>query len=275
MSESFAERHGIERAIPEITIIDDFPVEHRTAVIQIADQLNVPASSLRKAMLKVLVTGIDTTNWSHNFIWEDLVLTLPGCDWPDVYEIAQEIYKVVPANQQQEYEKRLNRFFLRRGFGWQMRNGLIEYRGSESFQEATKSVDQVLQSRGLNRSAEAVQEAMRALSGRPDPDLPGAVNHAMRALEAVARNDTRNPDKTLGALVSNLDLPKPLDEAVSKLWGFSSQYTRHGSEEKVIDRDEADLVVTVACAIAAFVAKRQPLTVSDDLPQDADDLPFV
>lgn len=275
MPEIFAERHGIERAVPEIAIIDDFPVLHREAALQIAHQLGVTASSLRKAMLEVLVTGIDTTHFSPDYIWDDLVLTLPGCDWPDVYEIAQEIYKVVPANQQQEYEKRLNRFFERNGFGWMMRDGLIEYRGSKSYQEATKSVDQVLQSRGLNRSAESVQEAMRALSRRPDPDLPGAVNHAMRALEAVARIDTGNPVKTLGALVSSLDLPKPLDEAVSKLWGFSSQYTRHGSEEKAIDRDEAELVVTVTCAIAAFVANRQPLTPLDAPLQDSDDLPFV
>lgn len=272
MSESFAERHGIERAIPEITITDDFPVEHRTAVIQIADQLNVPASSLRKAMLKVLVTGIDTTNRSHNFIWEDLVLTLPGCDWPDVYEIAQEIYEVVPVNQQQEYERLLNRFFERNGFGWMMRDGLIEYRGAEPFVVATKAAEKVLASRGFDRAAREVREAMVDLSRRPMPDLTGAATHAFGALEAVAREDTGQHKKTLGQLVPDLDLQPPLDEVMSKLWGFASETVRHISEKKDIEAPEAEFAVTVACALATLVASKQPP--STPSVTDADDLPF-
>ena len=259
MPDRFPIRHGIQASVPDITIIQDFPLEHRVAVIQIASDLGVHARSLRRAMLRVLVTGIDTTDWSHDFIWPELVNAINDCSWWDVYEIAEEIYKITDFHERTEYADSLNRFFMRKGFGWEMRNGLIEYRGSEAYQEVARSADQILQNHGFNRSAVAVQEAMHALSRRPNPDLPGAVNHAMRALEAVARVDTGNPDKTLGALVSSLDLPRPLDEAVSKLWGFSSQYSRHGSEEKVIDLDEAELVVTVACATAAFIARRRPL----------------
>ena len=258
MPDRFSIRYGIQASVPDITITQSFPLDHRVAVIQIASDLGVSASSLRWAMLRVLVIGIDTTDWSHDFIWPELVYAINECNWWDVYEIAEEVYKIPGFRARNEYANRLNLFFLRKGFGWEMRDGLIEYRGSEPYQEVTESADQTLQYYGLNESSKAVREARRALSRRPDPDLPGAVYHAMRALEAVARSDTGDSDKSLGALVSSLDLPKPLDEAVRKLWGFSSQYARHGSEEKVIDLDEAELVVTVACATAAFIAKRQP-----------------
>jgi hypothetical protein len=60
----------------------------------------------------------------------------------------------------------------------------------------------------------------------------------------------------LGALVPKLDLPKPLDVAVEKLWGFASDRARHLREGKNVSADEAELVVSVACAVCAFLAKR-------------------
>ena len=241
----------------EITIIKDFPLEHRVAVIQIASDLGVGVDSLRQAVLRVLFTGINTMDWSYGYIWPQLVGALEECDWVDVYEIAEEVYKVVPAGLRQDYAKQLNRFFTKKGFGWEMRDGLIEYRGAEPFAIATKSTEEVLMSRGFVRAANEVREAMRDISRRPEPDVTGAATHALGALEAVAREDT-GKEKTLGQLVPDLALQPPLGEVVDKLWGFASQTARHMSEKKHIDVDEAEFAVTVACALATLVAKRHP-----------------
>ena len=56
------------------------------------------------------------------------------------------------------------------------------------------------------------------LSRRPNPDITGAIQHAMAALECIARTVCGDGSSTLGALLKrNPDLiPKPLNEAVEK-----------------------------------------------------------
>jgi hypothetical protein len=44
--------------------------------------------------------------------------------------------------------------------------------------------------------------------------------------------------------------------AVEKLWGFASDRARHLREGKNVSGDEAELVVSVACAVCAFLGKR-------------------
>jgi hypothetical protein len=87
-------------------------------------------------------------------------------------------------------------------------------------------------------------------------DRTGAIQHAIAALECTARDITGEPNATLGTLIAKLNLPKPLDMAVEKLWGFSSDRARHLREGKSVDDDEAELVVSVACAVCAFLSKR-------------------
>jgi hypothetical protein len=77
----------------------------------------------------------------------------------------------------------------------------------------------------------------------------------MAALECTAR-DVTGESGTLGKIIPMLGLPKPLDQAVHKLWGFASERGRHVSEGEEITDDEAEFVVSVACAISAFIAKR-------------------
>jgi hypothetical protein len=63
---------------------------------------------------------------------------------------------------------------------------------------------------------------------------------------------------TLGQLISELNLPKPLDQAVEKLWAFSSEYGRHLREGELPHDDEAELVVSIACAVCVFLIRRKP-----------------
>ncbi len=273
MSERFSDRHGFGGDVTEIRILQDFPTEHREAIIWIAEQSGVDVFSVRKAMVQVLFTSVDTSDWSPDFARRSMMNTLNGCDWWDVYDIAEEVYKIVDDHMQKKYTDLLNRFFMREGFGWEMRDGLIEYRGAEPFAIVTKSAEKVLASRGFDRAANEVREAMRDISRRPEPDITGAATHALGALEAVARKDTGKKDP-LGQLIPFLALQAPLDKVAHKLWGFASNTARHMSEERHIDADEAEFTVTVACALATLIAKRHPPIDTVKSTMDADDLPF-
>ena len=156
----------------------------------------------------------------------------------------------------EKFADRLNQFFREKGIGWEMRDGQIVYRGSEVFAETTGEAVKVLKKSGLPNAANEMHEALQDISRRPKSDPTGAIQHAMAALEATAREVTGKPNRTLGQLVPELDLPKPLDTAVDKLWGYACEHARHGKEGKTVDTVEAELLVSVACAVCTFVTKR-------------------
>ena len=95
------------------------------------------------------------------------------------------------------------------------------------------------------------------ISRRPEPDITGAVQHAMAALEATAREVAGQPNPTLGKLVPELDLPAPLDRAVHKLWGYASEHGRHIREGQTVEHAEAELIVTVSGTLCAFLTHRR------------------
>ncbi len=51
-------------------------------------------------------------------------------------------------------------------------------------------------------------------------------------------------------------IPRPLDEAVSKAWGFASEHARHIREGREPTFEEAELVVGVAAAITTYLVRK-------------------
>ena len=137
-----------------------------------------------------------------------------------------------------------------------MRDGEIMFRGSDIFAEATEEASRVLTESGRTRAADEILEALRDISRRPEPDVTGAIHHAMAALEATARDITGQPKRTLGQLVPELDLPQPLDKAIEKLWGYASDRARHVREGQAVDTAEGELLVSVAGAVCIFITKK-------------------
>jgi hypothetical protein len=134
----------------------------------------------------------------------------------------------------------------------------IVFRGGEAFAATTSLAAKVLHSSGRKVAASEIHEALKDISRRPAPDLTGAIQHSIAALECTARDVTGDPKATLGALLPTLDLPRPLDVAVQKLWGFASERARHLREGTVVDANQAELVVSVACAVSIFLVRRPP-----------------
>jgi hypothetical protein len=121
---------------------------------------------------------------------------------------------------------------------------------------------ETLQKSGRPTAAKHIHEALMALSRRPEPDLPGAVYHAMGSLECVAR-DVTGDKAPLGDILKKHPslLPPPLNTALSQVWGYASNAARHVREGREPERNEAELVVGLAGTVATYLGKKFPANV--------------
>jgi hypothetical protein len=189
-----------------------------------------------------------------------------GCDWFRVYDIIEGLHSSFAADDvnggQQHaaaFAEAINEFFVDEGIGWQLVDGLIITRGTEAFESVVKDATAALEETARPTAAKHLHEALEDLSRRPQPDLGGAVYHAMGALECVSRDLTGDPKATLGEILKRYQglLPKPLDTALSQIWGYASNEARHVEEGREPSRDEAELLVGLAAAISGYLTRKQ------------------
>ena len=259
MIERFSDRQGYRPSAAPITIHEDAPSGLRSALPWIAKEADMRPSVMRQVICAVLRVQPDPGNWSeYPNIWDEVFSLMENAPWYKVYDIAEAIYDKLDTNDARDsFERHLNDFLVENGIGWELRDGRITHRGSEAFARSTHEIPDQLDESGFQRAANEMREALGDISRRPGPDITGAVQHAMAALEATARGVTDRPNPTLGKLVSVLDLPAPLDQALHKLWGYASDRGRHIREQQDVDHAEAELIVSVAGSLCAFLAQRR------------------
>lgn len=257
---TFSKRHNFAKT-PPITVRTDAPDGLRYAVIQNAYDCGLSFSELRSVVCRVLLSAPDLNNWSEvPNIRDEVLYDIRHCDWYKVYDVAEALLAHIENTRGYDsgvqYAEAMNDFFVGAGIGWQFApNQGIVYRGDEHFQVATNEAAATLEGSGRKNAASEIEEAIRDISRRPDPDITGAVSHSMAAVECVAQ-DVIGSKQTLGQMVGNLNLPKPLDEAVSKLYGFASQHGRHVSEQSRPAPEDGELLVQVSCAVCTYLAKK-------------------
>lgn len=258
--ERFSDRLGYRGTEPEVTVREDAPEGLRFAIPLIAQDAGMSPGAMRKIICAVLLVRPDPSNWSeYPNIWDEVNGLIEDCPWFKVYDIAEAIHAAFAAQYSDGadiLQDRLNGYFRENGIGWQMADGRIVYRGSEAFTETTREAAAVLMQTGRSAAANEIHEALADISRRPKPDVTGAIQHSIAALECTARDVTGEPNLTLGRLVSRLALSPPMDIAVEKLWGYASERARHIREGQAVSSEEAELVVSVACAVSTFLARR-------------------
>jgi len=260
--ERFSRRFGHGAEEGEISVRSDAPEEVRGAILKIAEgELGLRPTYLRGVLCKALRTLPDRANWSdYPNAWEECQDLISGASWYRVYDFVEAVYhKLARAREPQRgdrWEELLNEYFVEAGVGWRMADGLLEARGSEAFGVVVDGAGECLGDAELATARQEIHEALRDLSCRPEPDLTGAIQHAMAALECAAREAVGARRATLGEVLKrNPDLfPRPLDEGLSKLWGYASETGRHLREGGAASRAEVELVVGVAAAACAYLA---------------------
>ena len=260
--DSFSRRNRYTDAAKGITIREDAPEGLRVTVLETSREIGWSPSRLRRTIAKVLRVRPDPNNWSeYPNVWDEVQDLIHGCEWFRVYDIIEEVYARFADGSDENagrFAKEINSYFIEEGIGWQLVDGQVVTRGPESFESVVTAATAALNNTGRPTAAGHLHEALQDLSRRPNPDLSGAIYHAMGALEAVARDLVGNPNATLGQIIKRHPdlLPRPLDKALSHLWGYASTEARHVQEGREPNRKEAELLVGLAAATATHLTHK-------------------
>lgn len=264
-TQRFSARYGLEPVDVAITVRNDAPRDLRHAVASIAYECQFNPKSLRALVCRVLREREDPSNWSpYPNIDGEVRYHLNVCVWYEVYNIIEAIYadlagpgRVMRRSENvTRFSEEINRFFHLKGIGWQLVEGQVLVRGQEAFEQQLTSTELLLAGTGRTTASNELREARRDLSRRPQADVTGAIQHAVAALECVAR-DVSGGDATLGELLKQNPglVPKPLDKVVIGIWGFASERGRHLQEGHEPDFAEAELLVATAASVVAYLIR--------------------
>ena len=266
----FSKRHNYGGPPPEITIWEAAPESLRAAMLEAATDAGFGPASLRSVICRVLRVRANSQNWSeYPNIWEEAQDLVYGAEWFKVYNIMEAIYAAMSEHDDQrhltgddrpsaKFAAEVNSEMVDTGIGWSLVDGEVITRGPEAFQSAVADAVSVLIATGRPTAATHVHDALLAMSRRPEPDLSGAIFHAMGALEAVARDLVDDEKATLGEILKRYPdlVPTPLDKALSQIWGFASNEARHVVEGRNPTREETDLIVGLAASTATYLSKK-------------------
>lgn len=270
---NFSKRKGFNSLNQkEIVVREDAPEGLRGFIRMAFYNLGKKPSDLRSITSRVLKIPPDRNNWSDfpNIDYE-VEEHLMNCQWYKVYDIIEVIIQSLDHQQALDFADEINEYFIENGIGWKIEDGLVETRGDDVFETAVKTVEKVLEIAKLPTAKTEIKEAIKDLSRRPEPDITGAIQHSLACLECVAREVSGNKKATLGELIKKHPniVPKPLDVAIEKIWGFTSEQGRHLKEGNAPDYLEAELVVELTASISTYLGKklsRESKDVEDEGP---------
>lgn len=265
---TFSERHGYTAPEPDITIREDAPDMLRGAIPTAATHAGMSFNALRQVVCQALAVAPDIRgSWSEPNVMGEVRGLLEDCPWFEVYDViealAHALHRQPPTGYDQKTPEEMfswdiNRVMIKNGIGWQLIGNRIEMRGSEVFEMAVREGRDELWKAGKQTTATELHEALRDLSRRPNPELTGAIQHGIAALECLSKDLTGGSKETLGALVkSNPALfPSPLGEAIAKVYGFASENGRHLREGGEPSFEEAELVVGLSGVLCRYLGRK-------------------
>ena len=224
---------------------------------------------LRDAICSVLRIRPDPSNWSeYPNVWGEAEGLVYGCEWFKFYDFVEKVYddlskrrsnemRKEAAERTRQFENVFNESCVDEGIGWQMIEGEIVTRGTETFESNIHGAVEALEVAGRVTARDEIHEALIDLSRRPEADLTGAIQHAMAALECVARDVCSDERATLGEVIKRYPgtIPKPLDESVAKAWGYASEMARHIREGRKPERKEVELIVGLSATVATYLSR--------------------
>ena len=180
--ERFSNRRGLRPAARDIVVREDAPRELREAVIQIARDHKISPNPQRSILCRILRVMPNQSNWSeYPNVWSEVEGLIQTCEWYSVYDYIEALHQYLSEGLDPEsadaFTEDINQFFLENGIGWQMKDGAIEIRGPEAFEDALRSAQQATGT-GFQVASREIREALHDLSRRPDPDLTGEIGRA-------------------------------------------------------------------------------------------------
>jgi len=263
-AQRFSDRHRYGEVAVPIRIRTDAPPEVRHTLLALAEgELGLRPRYLRSILCAAFRKMADPENWSeYPNMWDECRSLIDNAPWYRVYDFVELLHERLSTppepDKAERWQQLVNEYFVEAGVGWRMAGGHLEARGTEPLQSILDAARVSLQGEKTMTAAQEIGEAIRDLSRRPSPDLTGAVQHAMAALECTARQAVGDPRATLGEITKrspNL-FPRPIDEAISKIWGFASEVGRHLQEGRTPERAEAELTVGISAVACSYLCSK-------------------
>lgn len=255
--DSFSRRQGYSRPDSEISIRHEAPEALRAAIVSIAYQCGFVPSELRLVLCGILYKAPDKSNWTeYPNIAGEVGDLMDDLEWFEVYDFIEHLAEK-SHRKGKDFSREVNNYFRVAGVGWQLIDEKIQVRGNEAFETAVREGQQLLSRQYRATAAYELHEALQDLSRRPQPEVSGAIQHAMAALECVSRDVVGSKD-TLGQLIQRNPglFPKPVDQIVEKAWAYSSNFGRHLIEGTPPQFEEAELMVGVSGVLCRYLARR-------------------
>lgn len=260
MDEKFTKRIGIDVPYPEISVIYDAPEEFRNYLCLLMFKYNLGGlRKLRECVCLAVGCAPDPNNWSENdFMKAEIQDIVQNCYWSKVYDVLEAYYEKMNFRERPQFQSAINDYFLENGIGWKFEQGKVLRRSDSFSQIAFDAVCEELDAKGQLTPHGELKQAILDLSRRPTPDITGAVQHSVAALECLYREATGDTRATLGRLTNDFPwiLPAPLDIAVSKIFGFASEHGRHLQSGREPNYDEAELLVYLSASICLYLSKK-------------------
>lgn len=255
----FSKRHGFATT-PTVQFRHSAPEGLRHSIVQAA-YVHLSYDQIRTSICRTLYIAPDKGNWSEiPNIRDEVDYIIQDVEWYRVYDIIEGLVSFIEGTygpyKAEQFVNQINEVFVDMGAGWQYTAGVgVVIRGDADFEDAVHNSAMTLTKSGFDVAAKEIREALSDLSRRPDPDLTGAIHHALGALEATARY-LSGTNEDLGKLATKIGLPAPLDGALKHMWGYSSNFGRHVSPTKVPTSADAQLVVHLSCAYCRYLIDR-------------------
>jgi hypothetical protein len=166
--------------------------------------------------------------------------------------------RVVDSLSKNELTTELNRILERENSGYRLNANcrLVPIANQQELDEVSEAQQSKVDMVSLH-----MNRAVACFADREKPDYDNSIKEAVSALEALAQKITGETGKnaTLGKLSKQLDLHPSLREAVSKLYGYTSDGgIRHAKKDgdPEVDFDTAKFVIVTASALINFITAK-------------------
>ncbi|MDE6340032.1 MAG: hypothetical protein K2K97_09645 [Muribaculaceae bacterium] len=146
---------------------------------------------IRAVICRAVKEAPHPNNWGENdFMRSEIEGLITDAKWYYVYDAIELFSQKLPADKYMDFESELNCYFIEKGISWQLKNKVIELRGEEAFEVILECAKEVLDAAEVPTSANEIKEAIKDLSRRPDPEITGAIQHSVAALECLSHKVT-------------------------------------------------------------------------------------
>ena len=248
-------KKGLFQTKKDIVIYDDAPEEFRMGLFLLIKKCGIKPKNIRELMRGIFLRRLDAFSVNYSNIWEELEAIIFECEWYSVYDMCEESYKYIYSDIRAEFSNEVNNLFRRYGIGWKFQGGKIVSRECD---EIEAHIEKTASSLNISNPAlQALNNAKRDLNRRPVADLHGACEHAIAALECMARQITGKEKNNLKTLIKThaqeLDIPKHLDTALEKLWEYALENAKRLKKSRKKTRNEVDLFLGITSTMLTYL----------------------